>query len=637
VSLHSSSDSKDRVKQATDIVDLVGRYITLRRQGRAYVGLCPWHDDSRPSLQVNPERQSWKCWVCDVGGDVFSFVMKMDGVAFPEALAMLAERAGIPLKPDRQEHQEKVPGTLQKRDLLSVMAWVEQQYHDCLLHDPEAEPARRYLQQRSITAESIAKFHLGYSPTRWDWILRRAGSRGPSSKALEAVGVLARSPEGDRVYDRFRGRVLFSIRDVQGRPIALGGRVLPESGSTSPAKYINSPETPLFRKSEQLYGLDVAQSAIRKAGPGHRIAMVMEGYTDCMIAHQCGFENAVAVLGTALGERHVHILKRFADQILLVLDGDEAGQRRTKEVLELFISQSADLRIVTLPEGLDPCDFLLKRGADAFRELLDSSALDALEHAFRVYTRGIDLDRDVHAASEALERLVGIVAKAPRLRPDTTQEDRFRQEKILQRLAASFRVPEGDVRERLTDLRRAAQRHPGPAPRRETAAPSTATAGDPVQVTPTVSQTTSAGRWELAVLELLLQHPECLAEARAALTPDAFAPGAGREIYRMFCSLSDSGELPTFDRLALEFDDPVIQNLLVELDETGAAKKIADPKALLEELLKNYRDVQATKQHPAQAGMLREGGLDDRQQLDLINKIVAEERARHGSSEPTEG
>ena len=193
--------------------------------------------------------------------------------------------------------------------------------------------------------------------------------------------------------------------------------------------------------------------------------MVMEGYTDCIVAHQCGFGNAVAVLGTALGERHVQVLKRFADRIVLVLDGDEAGQKRTNEVLELFVSQSADLRILTLPEEFDPCEFLLERGADAFRELLDTKAIDALEHAFRVFTRGIDLERDIHAASEALERLVAIVAKAPRLRPDTSQEDRFRQEKVLQRLAASFRVPEGDVRERLTTLRRAAERHPSPAPR----------------------------------------------------------------------------------------------------------------------------------------------------------------------------
>jgi len=621
VSLRSSLDSKDRVKQAIDIVELVGRHISLRRQGRNYVGLCPWHDDTRPSLQVNPERQSFKCWVCDIGGDVFTFVMKMDGVTFPEALAMLAERAGIPLKPGRSE--PRAPGSLEKRDLYGVMAWAEGQYHQCLLHDPEAEPARRYLQERGITAASIEGFHLGFAPNRWDWILRRTQSGGPGSKALEAVGILARSPEGDRVYDRFRGRVLFPIRDVQGRPIALGGRVLPESGATSPAKYINSPETTLFRKNEQLYGLDVAQNAMRKG----RTAMVMEGYTDCIVAHQFGFTNAVAVLGTALGERHVQVLKRFADRIVLVLDGDEAGQRRTNEVLELFVSQSVDLRIVTLPEGLDPCDFLLKRGADALRELLQSGAVDALEHAFRAFTRGVDPQRDVHASSQALERLIGVVAKAPRLRPDTTPEDRFREEKILQRLAASFRVPEADVRERLTAVRRSSARRAGPATPREARPAATSVAG----------LTRAVDRCEREVLELLVYFPACLAQARAALPPEAFTPGPGREIYEAFCSLSDAGTEPTFERLMLEFDEPAIQSLLVELDETGAAKKTADPKALFEELLKTYRTIQTARQHPAQAGMLREGGLDESQEIDLLRTILLNERARHGISEPTEG
>ena len=182
------------------------------------------------------------------------------------------------------------------------------------------------------------------------------------AKILEAIGILARPAEGGSPYDRFRGRVLFSIRDAQGRPVGIGGRVLPELGTTSPAKYVNSPETPLFTKSKLLYGLDLAREALRKS----RTALVMEGYTDVIVAHQYGFQNAVAVLGTALGESHIRMLKRHADRIVLVLDGDEAGTKRANEVLELFIAQQADLRILTLPEDLDPCDYLHKYGAEAF-------------------------------------------------------------------------------------------------------------------------------------------------------------------------------------------------------------------------------------------------------------------------------
>ncbi|MBN2294451.1 MAG: DNA primase, partial [Pirellulales bacterium] len=299
-----SLDVKEQVRQAVDIVDLVGHYIQLRRQGRGYVGLCPWHDDSRPSLQVNPERQSFKCWVCDIGGDVFSFIMQMEGVSFREALEILAERAGIEL----QARQAPRPGTPEaagdKQTLYKAMAWAESLYHKYLLESPDAEAARRYLAERCITDESIEKFHIGFAPDRWEWILSQAepGQTDPNSpraKVLEAVGLLGRR-EGGGTYDRFRGRVLFSIRDTQNRPVGLGGRVLPEFADEKSAKYYNSTDTPLFSKSNLLYGLDIARQYIHKKFDD--TALVMEGYTDVIMAHQYGFENAVAVLGTALGE-----------------------------------------------------------------------------------------------------------------------------------------------------------------------------------------------------------------------------------------------------------------------------------------------------------------------------------------------
>ena len=375
VAFDSSFDAKEQVRQAIDIVDLLGKYnLQLRRQGRGYVTHCPWHDDTRPSLQVNPERQSWKCWPCDIGGDIFSFVMKMEGVDFPEALAMLADRAGIKLqKPSRGDGpsasgaRRRVPapraGGIDKRTLYKAAAWVERQYHECLLHSPEAEPARKYFQDRGITAESIERFQLGFAPLDRDWILKQAGGRTgtPSrAKVLETIGVLRRSSAGGSLYDLFRGRGLFAIRDAQGRPVGMGGRLLPGVETFLPGKYVNSPETPLFRKSHLLYGLDLAKEAIHKSKS--KTALVMEGYTDVIIAHQFGFNNAVAVLGVALGETHIKILKRFVDRIILVLDGDEAGQKRANEVLELFVAQQVDLRILTLPDDLDPCDFLQQRG-----------------------------------------------------------------------------------------------------------------------------------------------------------------------------------------------------------------------------------------------------------------------------------
>ncbi len=651
VSTGSPFDEKEQVRQAIDIVELVGSHVQLRRQGRNYVGLCPWHDDTRPSMQVNPERQSFRCWVCDIGGDVFSFTMKIEGVEFREALQMLADRAGISLQkrrpalaggktgedPAQEAFEQSGPAAASgegKRTLLRAMAWAEQQYHECLVNSPEGEVARQYLKQRAVAAESIEQFHLGFSPNQRDWMLRRVEGDQKRAKILETIGLLARPQDGGHYYDRFRGRVLFSIRDAQGRPVGLGGRVLPESGATSPAKYINTPETPLFSKSNLLYGLDVARDAMRSS----RTALVMEGYTDCIAAHQYGFRDAVAVLGTALGESHIRVLKRFADRIVLVLDGDEAGQRRAGEVLELFVAQQADLRIVTLPEGTDPCDFLHQHGAEAFAELLREKAVDALDHAYRVNTRGVDLHGDVHAASQALERLVAIVAKAPRLRHDTTREDRFREEKILQRLAARFRVDEAEVRRRMTALRRRA-RNRATASRPGNVIPEGAIPQGVIPDEADAQPPVKIGPLQRELLELLIAHPECLPEVRAEVEPPWLTAVSCRRIYQTCCRLLDDGVTPEFERLMLQFDDPAIKSLLVELDEGGRAKRerVEDPMALLRELIKTFQRQEVQRRRPGQIVALREGGLDDSQETELLEKIIRQERDRQGISEPTDG
>ena len=638
-----SFDTKERVKQAVDIVDLVGSHIQLRRQGRNYVGLCPWHDDTRPSFQVNPERQSFKCWVCDIGGDVFSFVMKMEGVEFREALQMLADRAGIPVEKPHRQHaaasgtsdeaasgSQDTSGVGDKRTLLQAMAWAEKQYHKCLLEAPEAEAARRYLQQRGITAESIERFHLGFSPLDRDWILRHAENDVSEerlrrrARLLEAIGILARPAEGGSLYDRFKGRLLFSIRDAQGRPVGIGGRVLPELGTTSPAKYVNSPETTLFHKSELLYGLDLARDALRK----NRTALVMEGYTDVIVAHQYGFQNAVAVLGTALGEKHIRILKRHVDRIVLVLDGDEAGTKRASEVLELFVAQEVDLKILTLPEGLDPCDFLHKYGAAAFSDLLANKAVDALDHAYETTTRGIDVERDIHGATQAIERLLGIVAKAPRLSGETRGDARIQEQKIVQRLAGKFRVDEQELRRRLTALRRRSATRPLAVRPADAPADEAATKA-PESIDP----------WEHAVLELAIAHPESLPAIRSRIGLDCLTSESCRRIYETCCRLADESILPTFDRLMLEFDEPTIQSLLVGVDERAQAtgQPSADPETLLNGLAMTMNRKEAEKQRPAQIVTLREGGLDVQQKTAMLEDIIRQKRNRQGISEPTDG
>jgi DNA primase len=609
------TDAKERVKNAIDIVELVRDYVEIRREGRGYKALCPWHDDTKPSLQINPDRQSFKCWVCDIGGDVFTFVEKIEGVEFREALRMLAERAGISLsqRPDRGSSD-----LTDKRVLLKAMDWAMQRFHECLLRAPEAEGARNYLRERGISGESVRGFHLGYAPDEWDWILRQGREASLSPLLLERIGLVVAKKNGPGYYDRFKGRVLFPIIDPLGRAVALGGRILPGSEQQDAAKYINSPETPLFTKNKMLYGLDLAREAIRKSGE----ALVMEGYTDCIVAHQFGFNHAVAVLGTALGAEHISLLRRMSERlkIVLLLDGDEAGRKRANEVLELFLAANADLRVLTLPDNLDPCEYLQQHGADSLAAQI-AAASDALAHAFNTATEGIDLQNDIHAATSALERLLAVLAKAPRLRSDTTKDDRLREEKFLQRLAFSFRMPEEQLRSRLTQLRKGTRE---PA----TNVPLASDAATPP----------SALELELLELILLLNDATRLDELATHILPSQLKHGVVRAIYEKVLRWHAEKSLPTFERLLLEFDAPQVKTILITADELGREK------ANKTEVATWHKDILARFKHVAneplsqqQHAALHERSLPMDQQLALLRDIEQQARTRHGLTKPTDG
>ena len=601
-----SLDAKLRVKEAVDIVDLVGSYLQLRREGRILKALCPWHDDTRPSLQVNPERQSFKCWVCDIGGDIFSFLMKIENLTFPEALAMLAERAGVALDAPAGA---PAGGGDQRKALYEALDWAIAEYHRALLESEEGEAARRYLAERGISDESIRRLKLGYAPQAWDWLSQRARQMRIGASALERAGMIARR-DGAGYYDRFRGRVLFPIWNAQGKPVGFGGRVLPGPAAEATAKYINSPETPLFRKSELLYGLHTARDAIRRQG----CVLVMEGYTDCIMARQFGFENAVAVLGTALGPAHLRLLAQQASDasVVLVLDGDEAGRRRASEVLELFVASRTQLRVLTLPDQLDPCEFLLQRGAAALEALIEQ-APDALSHAVRVSTDGVDLARDVHGSAQALERLVGIVARAPR--PDST-EGHLRQQKFLSRLGSLFGVSEEEIRARRDALRKQ------PVRASQQAAPASTARIEPC---------------ERELLEILVKTPDLLERVAATVRAEDFAHEGCRTLYASALRLSADGETPTFERLLLEIEDPTVKNLLVELDEIGRSKNPEDPQGWLDGVLRHFTFRKAEPLRRARSAALQDGRLKEEEELELLLEIEQLEKARHGIPAPTDG
>ena len=560
MSTHFAFDDKDRVKQATDIVDLISSYLELRRQGSNYTAPCPWHDDHRPSLQINAGRQSWKCWVCDVGGDVFSFVMRREGFEFREALEFLAERAGISLS-NRLQPKTIAGNPNDKQTLYKAMDWAADQFHRCLLTGAEAEPARLYLQARGIHEKTIAQFKIGFVPNQWSWLLDRSKSTSFSPEVLQACGIVAKSERGSW-YERFRGRVMFPIHDVQDRAIAFGGRVLPEVAEREeaeqgrpPAKYINSPETKLYSKSDNLFGLNLARPAIAQS----RHLIIVEGYTDVIAAWRAGVENTSAVCGTALGERHIQVIKRYADLITLVLDGDEAGQKRTNEILELFIAANVDLRIATLPDGQDPCDFLEGRGAGEFRELV-ANASDALERKIEVETRGIDLIRDTHRSSQALDRILSTIASSAGV-ARTRSETRMRRQGILTRLSQSFQIDLPALQNRIAELKSQKKRPLGGASQ-------LGSGGEPAgsPKSPVVKDL------EKDLLAIVLRDEKLIDQIIENISPGQFVPGTYREIYELICHCYHEGQAVNYHNLMVLIENPDLKFILEKLDEESIQK-----------------------------------------------------------------
>ncbi|MGH2511981.1 MAG: DNA primase, partial [Candidatus Limnocylindrales bacterium] len=346
------------VKNRLAVVDVIGETVQLRKSGASYKGLCPFHGEKTPSFYVTPNRESWKCFGCGLGGDVFSFVMQRDSVTFPEALKTLAARAGVEL--DERSSREDARRARLREVLDGAIAW----YHSVLTGHPAGGPALEYLHGRGFSDDTISTFQLGWAPAGWESMSRQLiARRGVQPAELAEVGLTQARGSGRGGYDRFRERIIFPIRDANGHAVGLGGRYLgaPEAGRDQGPKYLNSPATPLFDKSRTLYLVDRAKSAIRKSGQ----AVIVEGYTDALMAHQAGFTNVVASLGTALTPGQVAVLTRYAKKVALAYDVDPAGQSAGSfGVTELnnLISEVqqdggvglTDVGVVRLPEGKDP-------------------------------------------------------------------------------------------------------------------------------------------------------------------------------------------------------------------------------------------------------------------------------------------
>jgi DNA primase len=594
-----ADDRVKQVKEANDIVDVVGQYLSLQPAGQKFKALCPFHDDHNPSFIVDPHWQNFRCWACGKYGDVLTFIQEHDHVSFREALELLARRAGIAL--DRNSASQDSQG---RARMLDVVRWAAQQFHDCLLNDlsPQAEDARKYLGERGLTGETIRKYGLGYAPPSGSWLIQKAEAGGVSLELLETVGLIAKRDQGPGYYDRFRDRIQFPIRGVQGQPIGFGGRIMPSSplAARSP-KYYNSCETPLFRKSESLYGIDVARSAAANAG----FLAVVEGYTDVLMAHQMGVLPVVATMGTALNARHVAQLRRFAPRVVLVFDADEGGDVGVDRALDLFVGCDVELAVATLPGGMDPCDLLLAQGAEAFRAVLNG-AVDALEFKLNRVLAG-DGSLGVEGRRRAVESVLGVIALAPAL---PGQAGAVKMQLLVNQIAHRLALREETVWARLDELRRerggAADSRPRPALSAEEA-----------------DRKAPAAPEERQLLEVLLAEPDLVAAAKAAVQPEEIAHPGLRTLLAGLYDLLATGEPASLDQLRGRLDNVRLAEHALKLQDTG--RRMTDRTTALHDLLRYFeerreRSVKQELQNQLRATDDHEEAVAKLRQLQLTNR-----------------
>ncbi len=553
----------DEVKQRLDIVDVVGQYVQLQKAGRNYRALCPFHAERTPSFFVSPERQSWHCFgACGTGGDILSFVMKKENLEFGEALRLLAERAGVTLAERRPEEEAE------RNRLREANEAAASFYHRALLSSEAGQTAKHYLEERGQDLKTIQDFQLGYSPSGWDSLCQHLRERGYRDEELVAAGLAVEGERGLR--DLFHQRIMFPITDMRGRVVGFGGRSLPIEGQEeAQPKYLNTPQTAGFDKGSLLYALDKAKEEIRRQG----LAVIVEGYTDAIAAHQHGFPNVVASMGTALTERQVRLLKRFSRDVVLALDADTAGQEATLRAVEYQDILGRDIRVVILPEGRDP-DEVIRSDPENWPALL-ASAQPLLDYKFEAVSSALDLSQP-RQRSQAVEELLPLLRAIG---------DRIVQAHYLQRLARLAQVRESDLHQML--LRQGRKR----GRRAEAAAPAEAMAA--------VRPLRDAR--EEYLLALLLHHPELQADG-LALSPDLLWYSENRQLLQAWQRSPDLEEMR--QAVAAELQEHlqrIAATNVPPFDQQGAKDALYDCLRRLEQ-----RDLEAIAQANSAALAARE-------------------------------
>ncbi|MHC4552502.1 MAG: DNA primase [Planctomycetota bacterium] len=565
----------NQIQQANDIVDVISEHLKLEKKGKEMVGLCPFHTDQRPSMYVNPAKQIFKCFACGAGGDVLKFIQMKENLTFPQAVERLAHRAGIALEPVYSRRSDSAENSLDGGTLAKINTWALNHWVSNLADEQKGAAARDYIKQRQISEESAKKWQLGLAIDAWDDLVGKASAKKDAAKSLVTAGLAVEKERGG-CYDKFRNRLMFPIVDVTGRVIGFGGRTLGDD----PAKYMNSPATALFDKSHSLYGLNMARAAISDSGT----VIVAEGYTDVMMAHQFGIENVVAALGTSLTSGHARILRRYAKRIVLLFDSDIAGRSASNRALEVCLSEKIAVQIAFVPDGKDPCEFLLESGADALKAVIES-AQDVLEFKWTVLEEQLSAEENLSDRTEAIRQFLQIAATAF----ESRRMDSVSRTVVVSRLSELLKIPSSRIEEEMVKIQKQRMRA------KQDQANQPIEAVDVPQETQAPTLLLQAQR---EVLEVLLHEPRLYGQVADKIGPADFcADQSLAEIAGVLLDCLSQGVEASSARLYGQIESPAAAAALGDLEAVGGQKGDA-VKRLTQaiEVIEQYRQIHAMKQ-----------------------------------------
>jgi DNA primase len=571
----------ERIRAANDIVDIIGASLPLKRAGANFVTLCPFHKEKTPSFNVNPQRQIFHCFGCHKGGDVFTFVREYENVDFPEAVRRLAERAGIPLEFDRDLGQQRTRHL--KEILLRIHEEITQRWHHLLLNEAAGQVARDYVAKRRVSQEAVKLFRLGFAPDAWDDTVSWARAKGYDLDVVEQAGLIIRKEGENTYYDRFRGRLMFPICDEQGRVIAFSGRTL--SGDEKIAKYINSPDTPIFNKGKVIFGLDKAKRALLAANS----AVICEGQLDLIACHMAGVQNVVAPQGTAFTAEHARVLKRFVEEVVLCFDSDTAGRNATVRALDDLLASGLAIRVARMPAPHDPDSFIEAHGAEAFCQLLDRA-----EGFFDFYLRDLCAANDLTTDRGRLA-VVRSMAEAVQKTGSAVLIDTYAQKTALA-LAVSPESVRAEFKKapppmgRASPLAEAGQPEPRPRP--------------PAQ--------------EFWLMKLVLLNEDLRAWVASHLNPEWLQHASVKEVLSLWLQSAQDSPGRSVSALLSALTDPATQSLVTEA--LADRRPIPNPAQQLADLLVRLRNQHLDRQLASFNHRLGQPDLGDAERIALLKQ-----------------